>query len=446
MIKKKFSQFLVSRTLADCYDVVLHIGAPKTGSSAIQRFCSLNKKSLESLGFYYPDHPLDKNGVSGGHTQVAGALINGNVKVANSRLLEWLEVAKSKNLTLILSAEAFYGLHKQMAQSCRGLKVKVVGFLRHPLDYMLGNHNQGIKRHMMTKRLNQAIPEMLSQPTPHLVGKPFCNWADEFGDENCIFLPYRAPGHGAPIELSFLKALGVSEKAAKRMVGEVSVTNRSYVKSALEVKRLLNTVLPELPESYAHQVDWCLQGYSDKALNETPYQISDIPAVLLKELSSHLLQQMEEVKARFPELKEATTFSAEDKHQSSDDINLINPLQALRNEIPDIYFEVKNQALQLRGKGKKDYAFLKLLELLNIDFVEPAPTETLLPESALKILASSKAQAADYLRETALILERAGCIKEALEVIELAQQKRPNGEGIKQIKLRLKKIAEKNIL
>jgi hypothetical protein len=50
------------------YDVVFHIGAPKTGASAIQKFLLENRQALKSLGFYYPEHALDENGVSGGHT------------------------------------------------------------------------------------------------------------------------------------------------------------------------------------------------------------------------------------------------------------------------------------------------------------------------------------------------------------------------------------------
>jgi len=40
------------------YDIVLHIGANKTGSSAIQRFAQKNRASLLNRGFAIPDRTL----------------------------------------------------------------------------------------------------------------------------------------------------------------------------------------------------------------------------------------------------------------------------------------------------------------------------------------------------------------------------------------------------
>ncbi|WP_422156462.1 hypothetical protein KV699_08570 [Vreelandella titanicae] len=440
MIKKSISRLVSKDDDFRYYDVILHVGAPKTGSSALQRFCNENHKNLKSLGFYYPDHPLDKNGVSGGHTQIAGALIQNNYEFAKERFDDFLETAKSKNLTLLLSAEAFYGQHKNMASLCHGLNVKIVGFLRHPLDYLLGNHNQGIKRHMMTKRLNQVIPEMLNQPMPHLVGIPFCHWADEFGDENCSFLPYQAPDKSKPLEVTFLRMLGIDERSAKRMVGDVKVTNRSYVQSALEVKRLLNTVLVDLPESFSHNVDWCLQGYSDRALDERPYEIADIPKPLMDELSSRLSHQMSEVKQRFPELAETTTMPSASRGIGQDSIDLLRPLKTLRDEIPKVFAAIVDEAERQRDKGRDEYAFLKLLDYLNIDFNEPSSLKNVLPGGVLKTLASSESESADYLREIALMLERLGYYDDALLIINLANEKRPSGKGIIKIKDRIENM------
>ena len=58
------------------YDVIIHIGAPKTGSSALQKFFIENQAILGELGFHYPNHSLDENGISGGHSDLALKLID----------------------------------------------------------------------------------------------------------------------------------------------------------------------------------------------------------------------------------------------------------------------------------------------------------------------------------------------------------------------------------
>lgn len=439
MIKRTMSQLRYKKKKKDSYDIVVHIGAPKTGSSAIQRFCVESRSYLKSLGFYYPEHPLDKNGVSGGHTEIAGALINNDKSTAGQRFHRYLEKAKKNDMTLLLSAEAFYGQHESMAELCQGLSVKVIGFLRHPVDYLLGNHNQGIKRHMATHRLNEAVAEMLSKPTPHLVGKPFIHWANQFGDDNCYFVAYQAPTSGLPLEAIFLKALGISEYEAASRVTDLSVTNRSYVKSALEFKRLLNTVLPQLPASYAHEVDWCLQGYSDRAVNEQPYQHSDIPETLMLQISSHLSEQINEVSLRFPQLSEVTTLSSNvpSIEKPNSGFTLQSPLNVFSKELPGVLKSVCEVALDQHAKGRRDYVFLKLMDVLGLDFEETKALPDLLDDGILKRLKRPQNSGPDYLREMSLVLERLGYLNESLTLIDMALGIRPTGPALIAIKKRL---------
>lgn len=442
MIKKAIRAWGKGRRAERLPDIIIHIGAPKAGSSAIQRFCQTHPEALAKLGYFYPEHSLDVNGVSGGHTQLAGALLNGKLAQAEQRLGTWLEEARKRKLCLLVSGEALYGQAEKMRELTGTLDVRVIGFLRHPVDYLLGNYNQGIKRHMQTCRLGKLLLEQTGKPSPHLVGLPLLQWADAFGDVQCHFMPYRNPGQGGlPIERRFLEVLGMSPKEAEALVGDVTITNRSYVKSALELKRLLNTVLPELPDALAHRIDWGLQGFSDKAQDEQGPSQYDIADSVRERLLDELMPQMAPVVARFPALKEVAvipTLIQKDMRQSW--LDLGEPLESLEQCEPDLMAQVRRTACSLRDHGRRDYSFLKLLDVLGIEFDEPLMLQDPLSPTARCVLSSEKSRDADVLREMALMLERLGYLDDAMLSIEQALARRPQGLGIQKIHQR---IAEK---
>lgn len=442
MIKRVIKNWSQGRRRPELLDVVLHIGAPKCGSSAIQRLCVSHRDDLLTMGYYYPEHPLDVNGVSGGHTQVAGALINGKKEQACTTFQRWLAEARAHQACLLISAEALYGQHEAMAECCWGLNIRVVGFLRHPVDYLLANHNQGIKRHMDTRRLGQLLPELLGRPTGHLVGLPLLKWADSFGDDNCCFMAYHSPSAGgSPVEELFLEALDIPSSKVEVLLNDLNgITNRSYVKSALELKRLLNTVLGQLPENSAHQVDWSLQGYSDRAIDEQGYNMTDLSTEVREQLEQHLLKQMEAVIRRFPVLASAADVPAErEKTLGSGWLDLAAPLSALQIDAPQVVEQIKQCALALRDQERQDYAFCKLLDVLGIEFNEPG-AQTELPGLSVqqcKVLEKDTSSEADCLREMAVLLERQELLEDALFAIECALARRPQGKGIQHIKARI---------
>lgn len=439
MIRKIVNAFRPVKSSQKAHNIIIHIGSPKCGSSAIQRFCTTNKEKLLELGYYYPEHSLDSNGVSGGHTQVAGALIQNDLALAKANLTIWLKEAKVQDATLLLSAEAFYGQYNAVAGLCEDINVTVIAFLRHPVDYLLANHNQGIKRHMETRRLSELLPVQLNQQTGHLAGLPLLHWADKFGDENCIFMPYQSlSAGGTPIELKFLMAAGMSEKDASALTNNLDkITNRSYVKSALELKRLLNTVLPELPAQHAHEIDWALQCYSDSATDEHAFTQADLGDEIREKINHHLLSQMKPVVKRFPQLESVTKMASVSNTKS--DINLIKPLRALEDAAPAALNAVIKQAVTLRDQNRDDYSFCKLLDVLGIEFTEPKARKATpgLTEPQMQLLNSEKVQIADCLREMAVLLEKQNLLQDAHFAISAALKNRPNGEGIKRIKARI---------
>ncbi|WP_036189385.1 hypothetical protein [Marinimicrobium agarilyticum] len=250
-------------------DVVIHVGAPKTGSSAIQLFSMNNRKALLDVGFYYPKHFVDKNGVSGGHSILSTLMLKKSFFLARVYFRCQLLKARLMKKTLLLSSEGFCRCASRFWPLLEGLNVRVVGWFRHPVEAFVSNYNQSIKRHFCTKTIGEVFENLPSSPRPpNLSGKRLRRWADLVGDDNCTFLPYLKPSQGEPekpIEERWLEAIGVKTQYFDRFRFDAKRVNRSYVPDALELKRLLNVILSEDEGIDSHAVDWALQDYSDQS-------------------------------------------------------------------------------------------------------------------------------------------------------------------------------------
>lgn len=247
------------------YDLVLHIGAPKAGSSAIQAFLVSNRAILEKAGYCYPEHGLDINQVSGGHSQQFGVkLINGELAGAAECLAGWLATAREKNLCLLLSAEAFYRQAEKLKELTSGLRVKVLAYFRDPVESMISSYNQSVKRHYNTQKFTLFAKQQFKSKMVDKSGEIFKVWLEYFGKENVQVLPYdKKTFSQKKMEWSFLEALGVPHSLTEKFVFRNQLVNASYTPSALELKRLLNVVLDREDPKMNHRTDWPLQKYSD---------------------------------------------------------------------------------------------------------------------------------------------------------------------------------------
>ena len=121
-------------------DVIFHIGAPKTGSTAIQKFCLENRETLKEHGLYYPNHGVDKNGISGGHSSLGQALIENRLDDAATILGNYVKEAKDDNCVLLLSAESIFYSPDKLTVILGNLKYKVVVFYRAPQEALYSNY------------------------------------------------------------------------------------------------------------------------------------------------------------------------------------------------------------------------------------------------------------------------------------------------------------------
>lgn len=421
----------------DNVEIYLHIGSPKAGSSALQNFMLSARKSLEKHGFYYPEHGIDKNGISGGHGKLIEALKKQDTKSAEERLSEWIDYCHKNELSLILSSESFFN----NAEVLKGLminnmgigrnKINIIAFVRSPVDYLMANYNQGIKRHGSIHSLSQHLASVLKKGKPTLSGQPLMRWADVFGDSQCRFINYHKPGLLVErIEETFLKQLGIPVKEIKRLLPDPKITNRSYTRSALELKRVMNTVLGKLPASVGNEIDWALQRYSDLHPEEVSLNSSDIPRELYQDVSKKFLADMRPILERFPSLDEAILFPKQNPRVTSNSFAYIyQALAFLEVNCPKELKEIRNEAFSQKCKGAQSYTFIKLLDLLDIEFTESS-LPTGLSKRARSIIASNKESEADRLRELGLYFESKSLLSDAVLLLAKAHELRPSGKSI----------------
>lgn len=425
--------------------VCIHVGAPKTGSSAIQYFLRNNRSKLEKCGYFYPEHRTDKNNVSGGHAELGSAVISGDLEKAAAVVEEWLAEAKARKLTLLISSEALYGRISEIQELFSGHDVQILAYFRNPVEALVSNHNQSIKRHFGQMPLADFLEQRATSNHRGVNGEVFFDWVKSFGPESVRVRPY-IPGLFVRdrIEYDFLDMLGVRGFSARSFRLERRLINTSYTSGALELKRLLNFVLdPEAPKD-STEIDWALQDFSDRAsakrtaAEKEPVQVNpEVLNVLVEGFRPALERMRAEVLERCPEdfWQPLTVVPAGTGSKHSELKGVFQAFDHLQQTLPATVERLEKRLGDVLGSkpaGELPFAVLKLANVMGLSFREPSPrrVKPSVVAGAVKSVLSDKAKDADYLRELAKLLAEQGLLTEAVKVIEKARALRPNGQGI----------------
>lgn len=306
-------------------EVILHIGAPKTGSSALQHFLFANRELLLERGVYYPRHGFDVNGISGGHSGVGASLIDSDVLKAQSIMDLYVDDARKKGLTLLVSAESLYGFPKQMKSLCSGLSVEVVSFFRDPLESIVSGYNQSVKRHYNINTLDGYCQKVLSMSNRGASGMLLYDWLEHFGRESLSVLEYRKPSSAdSVLEKQLLEQLGVPVSEFVNFEYNTKPVNRGYEPAALEFKRLLNGVLDPDQKSENQKIDYLLQEISDSHSSEIQNNATFISEATYQALSDQFGRIARKIRQDF--MSGVVASKSEIKFQSTEVVDKDNLL------------------------------------------------------------------------------------------------------------------------
>ncbi|APD87595.1 hypothetical protein BM527_16670 [Alteromonas sp. Mex14] len=158
--------------------IKIHVGPPKTGTSAIQAWLNHNNEKLISEGVFYPNHTSDVNGVSSGNFERLISVEDNHIGYDGKRnSLSYFDDVKAKTLlddfrkshcdTLLLSSEHFYYYLIWLFSRFAG--AEFIFYVRHPLAILESSFHQEVKRHNRTSAF--FIPKSIGFSNLNIIKK-----------------------------------------------------------------------------------------------------------------------------------------------------------------------------------------------------------------------------------------------------------------------------------
>ncbi|MFD2632092.1 hypothetical protein [Idiomarina piscisalsi] len=433
--------------------VVLHIGAPKTGTSAIQFFLNENRKRLQKHGFYYPEHNFDSNNVSGGHAEFGSMLQEGQLEEAAQKLEQWLQEAQARGCQLLLSSEAMYRYFDSVTSLFEGHELQVLAYYRHPLESLVSNHNQSIKRHYSTMTLSEFLTKQGIVNNPGINGQRFFDWKRALGDNSISIRPYfQSAFYQGRIEYDFLQRLGISGWSLRRFKLHKKKINTSYTAGALELKRLLNGLLDK-DRSYENvTIDRALQKYSDAENNRSSNSSVQVVGSSVYDAITQLHEKpMARMKNELLEycpngfLEPQSVVPLENASQGDSLQQVLKVYKYLCNETPQLIKTFKARlAAELKDNDEAElpYALLKLAEIMGLPILEPEvvslpgqgqKVKVPIPPSVVEVFTSKQSNPVDYLSEMAKWLADNREVPLASKLLKEAARRAKDPERKKQL-------------
>lgn len=426
--------------LSDKPEIVIHIGLPKTGSSAIQKFCAEHTEWLATQGYYYPSHKTDVNGISGGHSKFFTALRDQQLEQAKDFIEKNLKIAKQKGLILLVSSEGLTYEPERTSDLLSCYDYKIIGFCRHPLDYYFSAYNQMVKRHYQTASVEFHADFMTKNLRKYVFAELLTEWKERVGD-NINILPYSSDHKGKHSVLdTFFKFLKcdidyVSEHRETRTI------NGAYCHAALELKRLLNNVLNEQDTKLNTKIDAELQNVSDQKQFQKGSIVSRLSEQAYQDLGAKYEKAIKQIEGLFDfsfyPAKQYKKGAIPTRQILSETIILVEHLEkSLPREMSILRKRIHNNDWE-----NVDHDQVRLCELFDC-LIPPSKFAKDVFFSPQIIRHMPNYKEVDFFREMAKLFWERGDIETAFSMISKAYELRKNGPVIKQLYLDIKQAYE----
>jgi hypothetical protein len=215
----------------------LHIGHGKTGTSAIQSFCALNRELLAEAGFDYPAHRSDP-------LAVAGSVTSGNIRITD----DWPAVIRAACAgtacgNVVFSNEGLFSAMEEDLAPVRALAsehdLRLLLYVRDPVEHFVSSYGQSVKRAGYTGDIRSFIDVY---QVPRRVDA-FCTACAAAGLDLTVRNYSRERRELLPGFLMFLAGDRAADLWARATPLPRGTVNRSLTAAEHELQRAFNRVL-----------------------------------------------------------------------------------------------------------------------------------------------------------------------------------------------------------
>ncbi len=252
----------------------LHIGMPKTGTTAVQGFFETNQEVLKQYGISYPImEQRETGGYKNGHflsiRDYNRDLYKHNWSIVESELKKYEKVLLSDE-TLFRTGgdvEEFWKIISERTEKA-GADLKVIVYFRRQDDFFRSYYFQNIRKRTRVLSLRESVlREWMYMPHWN-----YYNYAQRIasviGKENTIVRVYEKDqlkgGRGSTVD-DILEILGIGPDKYKDLDFELKMYNPSIGDLTAAAKRYYNQVFEEhLTKLENHKITWVLNTADQK--------------------------------------------------------------------------------------------------------------------------------------------------------------------------------------
>lgn len=210
--------------------IYLHIGANKTGSSAIQKYIHGHRMDLKEQGFHVVESVIDNAHYPLSHALGCGPDLQGyDPEKEISRTIE--EIQNFRNQNIVISSEYFIlkTNPSEIKDRLKNKKIKIIVYLRRHDLWIESLYNQAVKTAPSIK-WNSGIMSYLEYTRANSLQEfsyktLVLRWANAFGEKNIIIRPYEKESFiNNSIVSDFLNTIGCS---LREITGDGETVNKS---------------------------------------------------------------------------------------------------------------------------------------------------------------------------------------------------------------------------
>jgi len=344
--------------------IYLHIGWPKTGTSAIQQFLVRNFEILKNkYDLFYPDYG---RWVDGSHHNIAFALRENPYCKMKSEMEQYQYLKELKSLVLnsncnkiLLSSECFNLYDSKVFQDlfCNSFEIKIICYLRDHDEYIESIYGQNVRDPFFREK--QPFKIFLDSFKEKLFySKTLQQWDKVTNKDNFILRHYNIEKFiNKNIIDDFLTILNIEPNQIDFNYIN-SIVNESYTKNVLEYKRMLNIIM----SNQDNRLIQLLQKYSKTNPDE---KINFLTINEKNELNKLFLVDNELIKSRYKN----SNFTPMQKHLKVDRDDLYTSISDESiNDITNFIFTNDIETFKLiqkdclAYKSSKDDYIMKLVD------------------------------------------------------------------------------------